>query len=689
MLYAPESQQISDRFAGEIEDLQMIARMHRLPTGSPDLLSDLPLRLAQDARLRSDLAEFVRSLQMRDVELALPDVLSLVLVAVGGPSALNRRRDLEEAVDLTGGFLASLGGWPGSAVEPLIDIDNPPDHDPRLDLAASAYTETLEADLAGSGSAQAGSTAASTTEGGTSELITDSEEGASLAEITHALARLERGNLELRLHLDSIDQRICRMEPLLESVPHTATDLPPVPEPPPVLPPRPRPADQQAPPVDLVHRTSPPVAPALPSRDWLDEVKEQRRISLTSNFAEPALPWSRAATPAPAAPLRNQAVPTPQPPASTMGEALPHPRVHPPRRDRFAAAREIPGQPAEFDPLYTAPEPEQQPAIPQAPRVMRQPDTRQTQPAQALRAIPRSPADAGAATPVLPNTPSPAMGAEFAETSHHEVVPPTYLPRPSSAARSMDHELRSEPPILHRASPPLAAPALPTLFSSFDSGQSATAEKIESPARGRKPWIAGLAAAAVIGAASFLYLNGLPSAINEWVSGSTTSVSSQNAVVPQQGSTTAPESAIASSSSPSTPTRSAAPSHTLSGSAGRVLGARQSFTPTETIERISGPTFVPGGIMDGYLISAPRPSYPKLANLVGAEGKVTFEAMISKTGGVEALKVLGGPQVLRDAATDAVRQWQYRPFEIKGRPVEVRTIIRVDVATHAGAAGTE
>ena len=148
MLYTPESQQVLDRFSGEIEDLRTIARLHGLPTGTPERLSVLPLRLAQDSRLRSDLTELVRSLQTRDSELGLPDVLSLLLVSIGGSSALNFHRDSAEAVDLTGSFLASLGGWPGSAVEPLIDIDNPPDHDPRLDLAAAAYTETLESDLA-------------------------------------------------------------------------------------------------------------------------------------------------------------------------------------------------------------------------------------------------------------------------------------------------------------------------------------------------------------------------------------------------------------------------------------------------------------------------------------------------------------------------------------------------------------
>ena len=196
MLYAPESQQMIDRFAGEIEDLRTIAKLHALPIGSPERLQALPLRLAKDVRLRSDLTELVRSLQQRDPDLGLTDVLSLLLLAIGGSPSLEGRRDMEEVVDLTGGFLASLGGWPGSEVEPVTDIDNPPDHDPRLDLAASAASAAFEAEAAPKQQAPVVEPVSELPE------TASSAAGGSvtLAEITHALARLERGNLELRLH---------------------------------------------------------------------------------------------------------------------------------------------------------------------------------------------------------------------------------------------------------------------------------------------------------------------------------------------------------------------------------------------------------------------------------------------------------------------------------------------------------
>ena len=58
------------------------------------------------------------------------------------------------------------------------------------------------------------------------------EDALPAADISRALARLERGNLELRAHLESIDQRISRMEPLLEVEAANAEPSPHDPAPP-------------------------------------------------------------------------------------------------------------------------------------------------------------------------------------------------------------------------------------------------------------------------------------------------------------------------------------------------------------------------------------------------------------------------------------------------------------------------
>ncbi len=657
MLHASESQQVLDRLSGEIEDLRTIARLHGLPTGSPDRIAVLPLRLSQDSRLRSDLTELVRSLQMRDPELGLSELLSLVLVAVGGPAALTPHRDLAEAVDLTGSFLASLGGWPGSAVEPLIDIDNPPDHDPRLDLAAAAYTDTLEAKLASPDEPEPEEITFTPppVEDIEAEQVGNGNGAVTLAEITHALARLERGNLELRLHLDSIDQRICRMEPLLEAVPHTVEpDGPPLPEPPHPTRPSTRfeAPDRHVAAGNLIHRgsTSPDLPSPAPAReiDPQDEIKEKRRSSLTSNFLDPANTPAPQPLPRTAPPMAAASIP------GSVADPVSHPRMSMPRRDRFAAARELPSNPADADPLYAPTAEELAAAAPQ---------------------------------PIPPAEPAPLptvyadLGTDQQVPFHNQPSAPLSESSPVfETPRVHEEQLQPAAPAPERSPAPSSSANLPIAAPLFGTTRGSLAStpfdhEEEPTPRRRMPWIAGLAAAAVIGAAGFLYLNGLPAPINEWVTGNHTAVAT----------TDSPTTADPSSPGPNTDTSTTVNGTKPGPAAGRVLGARESFTPSESVERTTPPTFVPGGVMDGYLVSAPRPNYPSLANLVGLQGKITFEAMVSKTGEVEALKVLGGPQGLRDVATDAVKQWQYRPFEVKGRPVEVRTIIRVDVGSHAGA----
>ncbi len=668
MLYTAEFQQVLERYAREIEDLRTIAKLHGLPVGAPEHLMALPLRLSKDSRLRSDFAELVRSMQVRNSDLGLPDALSVVLAAIGGSSQLDRRRDLEEVVDLTGGFLASLGGWPGSEAEPTIDIDNPPDHDPRLDLAASTSTEVLGPEHAQQAALQEEVTVTDAAFAESDDLGADPHGAVTLAEITHALARLERGNLELRLHLDSIDQRICRMEPLLEAAPH------PEPPSPPPDPPRRSPLSTAAlaEPADLVHRGS-RLSDAEPPLDRLEEIKALRRISLTSNFLDPTHPSSQLPVPASTSLPRNAVASTGVSPSAPSTDPASVAHAQHPRRDRFAAAREMPGNAAETDPLYTGLDEQQvlvdrradPPDVPTAPLASAVEDE-----------VPSDPSLADVAPEKRISWPAPSS----MQTTHEAVPTET---RSSTGARA---RLFNDSPVpssrAHAGSLPWIV--TPPAVSTMDDGL---------PARGRAAkWVAATVAAAVLGAAGFLYVNGLPAAISEWVSGSSASGSSHagvDAPATPGGSRFSSDNDLPADPLNVLPRSSPQPGTSSANGAGRVLGARESFRPSTSIEKTEGPTFVPGGIMDGYLVSAPRPVYPEMAKLVGSQGKVTFEAMVSKEGQVEAVKVLGGPQVLRSAATDAVKQWQYRPFAVKGRPVEVRTIIRVDVASHAGAAATE
>jgi protein TonB len=92
-----------------------------------------------------------------------------------------------------------------------------------------------------------------------------------------------------------------------------------------------------------------------------------------------------------------------------------------------------------------------------------------------------------------------------------------------------------------------------------------------------------------------------------------------------------------------------------------------------------GPQKVGGQVQAANLISAPHPVYPPLAKMARQQGTVRFEATISKEGTIMDLKVLpGAPPLLVQAATEAVKQWRYKPTLLNGDPVEVLTTIDVN-----------
>jgi TonB family protein len=97
----------------------------------------------------------------------------------------------------------------------------------------------------------------------------------------------------------------------------------------------------------------------------------------------------------------------------------------------------------------------------------------------------------------------------------------------------------------------------------------------------------------------------------------------------------------------------------------------------------SGPVNVSPEVMQNQIVNKVPPVYPEEAKKARIQGKVELNAVISKTGEMEQLKVVSGPKELQQSALDAVRQWIYKPYLLNGEPVEVKTTIHV-VYTLAG-----
>jgi TonB family protein len=84
------------------------------------------------------------------------------------------------------------------------------------------------------------------------------------------------------------------------------------------------------------------------------------------------------------------------------------------------------------------------------------------------------------------------------------------------------------------------------------------------------------------------------------------------------------------------------------------------------------------GVSQGLLIKKVQPTYPQNALTMHVEGSVDMLATISKTGNITAVKVVKGEPLLSRAASDAVKQWKYKPYLLNGEPVEIQTEITVN-----------
>jgi TonB family protein len=73
-----------------------------------------------------------------------------------------------------------------------------------------------------------------------------------------------------------------------------------------------------------------------------------------------------------------------------------------------------------------------------------------------------------------------------------------------------------------------------------------------------------------------------------------------------------------------------------------------------------------------------KPEYPLLAKQMKVQGAVVLEALIDRTGNIEELHVLAGPNILATAAREAVRQWRFKPYYEHGVPVETEARITVN-----------
>lgn len=127
------------------------------------------------------------------------------------------------------------------------------------------------------------------------------------------------------------------------------------------------------------------------------------------------------------------------------------------------------------------------------------------------------------------------------------------------------------------------------------------------------------------------------------------------------------------------------PGGSAGGIIGGILGGVPSAAPPppppkkeevkpKTPERIR----VGGNVQAANLVRRIVPVYPPLAKQARVQGTVKFSAIIGKDGTIQNLQLISGHPLLVPSATEAVKQWVYKPTLLNGEPVEVVTQIDVN-----------
>jgi protein TonB len=111
-----------------------------------------------------------------------------------------------------------------------------------------------------------------------------------------------------------------------------------------------------------------------------------------------------------------------------------------------------------------------------------------------------------------------------------------------------------------------------------------------------------------------------------------------------------------------------------SAAAGSVFGGQSGSKV-----KVMAPTKVSisAGVAAGLALQKTAPSYPAIAKTARISGTVVLQAVISKAGTIQNLRVVSGPSMLQQSALDAVRSWRYRPYMLNNEPVEVETTVNV------------
>ncbi|HEX4948460.1 MAG TPA: energy transducer TonB [Blastocatellia bacterium] len=110
-----------------------------------------------------------------------------------------------------------------------------------------------------------------------------------------------------------------------------------------------------------------------------------------------------------------------------------------------------------------------------------------------------------------------------------------------------------------------------------------------------------------------------------------------------------------------------------------------SAAPKAETNAAPGTQRVSGGVLQGNAIRKVQPPYPAVAKAAGAEGAVQVAVTVNENGEVTSTEAVTGHPLLKEAATEAARQWKFKQTELNGQPVKVQGVLTFNFTLEGGA----
>jgi outer membrane biosynthesis protein TonB len=108
-------------------------------------------------------------------------------------------------------------------------------------------------------------------------------------------------------------------------------------------------------------------------------------------------------------------------------------------------------------------------------------------------------------------------------------------------------------------------------------------------------------------------------------------------------------------------------------------------TEQSSADALSRPLRISGGVIAGNVLTKVLAKFPEEARAKHINGTVVTHVVIGKDGHIKSAEAVSGPDLLRAAYVDAIKQWIYKPYLVNGKPVEVETTITTSIQLNGGS----